>query len=164
MPRLNTLKDLDRFIFPEPNSGCWIWTGYGERYGVFNIYGKQFLAHRFVYELEKGPIPEGLTIDHLCRTTHCVNPRHLEAVTMQVNTLRGVSIVAQNAKKTHCKNGHLLEGKNLFISKDGSRHCRTCKKNYYATPEWREYFKQATRRYRGKTKGGNDDVESLSST
>lgn len=57
----------------DPESGCWIWAkclsadGYGIQ--VRGVNGKQFtlLAHRFVYELLKGPIPEGLQLDHLCR-------------------------------------------------------------------------------------------------
>jgi imidazolonepropionase-like amidohydrolase len=46
-------------------------------------------AHRVIYERERGPIPGGLTLDHLCRNRRCVNPEHLEPVPVQVNVQRG---------------------------------------------------------------------------
>lgn len=81
----------------QPN-GCWLWTAgkTGMGYGAIDVLdakgwrNKKELAHRFSYELHKGPIPKGLTIDHLCRTKACVNPLHLEAVTHRENTRRGL--------------------------------------------------------------------------
>jgi hypothetical protein len=78
------------------------------------------------YELAKGPIPDGLVIDHLCRVRHCVNPEHLEAVPHRVNTLRGVSYHAERARSATCIRGHALEGDNLYTKADGRRRCRTC--------------------------------------
>ena len=46
-------------------------------------------AHRAVYEVFYGPIPNGLVIDHLCRVRCCVNPAHLEAITQADNLRRG---------------------------------------------------------------------------
>lgn len=77
---------IERFynkFIPEPNSGCWLWIGCIISTGYGNIaLGKRqdghVLAHRLSYELHKGPIPNGLVIDHLCRTHSCVNPAHLE--------------------------------------------------------------------------------------
>lgn len=72
--------------------GCWPWhaatfsNGYGEIWDP--VAGKNRLAHRRVYELLVGPIPEGLQLDHLCRTKACVNPAHLELVTSRENTIR----------------------------------------------------------------------------
>jgi len=43
-----------------------------------------------MYVMAKGPIPDGLTLDHLCRVRHCVNPDHLEPVTQTENRRRGV--------------------------------------------------------------------------
>lgn len=103
--------------------GCWLWTG---KIG-HNGYGKSSarLAHRVSWELQRGPIPAGLVIDHLCRVRHCVNPDHLEPVTIQENIRRGIGQSAVNTRKTHCIRGHALEGENLLI-KAGKRQCRDC--------------------------------------
>jgi hypothetical protein len=84
-------------------------------------------AHRVSYELHKGPIPEGLVIDHLCRVRHCVNPDHLRAVTHAVNILAGVGRGALHARKTHCVNGHEFTAENTRLCEGGRRRrCRTC--------------------------------------
>lgn len=72
---------------------CWVWTGTGtpKGYGQFAPHGKHVYAHRFAYELLVGPIPEGMTIDHLCRNRGCVRPDHLEVVTRGENTRRGAT-------------------------------------------------------------------------
>lgn len=108
---------------------CWIWLGGKiEGYGSFWKPSVHILAHRFSYELAKGPIPKGLEPDHLCRVPACVNPDHLEAVTRRVNILRGANQVAIQIRKTHCKNGHPLQGENLAKSylRRGHRVCRIC--------------------------------------
>lgn len=105
---------------------CWLWTGalYGG-YGHLWCDGKQLMVHRFIYELVFGPILFDLEIDHLCRVRNCVNPSHMEAVTNKVNVLRGVSFVAVNALKTHCKRGHPFDEENTYVYKT-SRVCRSC--------------------------------------
>lgn len=111
-------------------NGCWIWQhATNERYGVWAENGKNQYAHRMSYELYKGKIPEGLTIDHLCSVPLCVNPDHLEAVYFEENNRRSSSISAKNAVKTHCKSGHPFTDENTWIEKTGSRHCRTCHRN-----------------------------------
>ncbi|MDP9224875.1 MAG: HNH endonuclease [Actinomycetota bacterium] len=84
------------------------------------------LAHRVAYELLVGPIPEGLTLDHLCRNTSCVNPQHLEPVTVRENVLRGMGWGAKNKRKTHCHRGHPFDAKNTLRIPGGTRKCRTC--------------------------------------
>jgi hypothetical protein len=88
------------------------------------------LAHRVSYELFKGPIPDGLQIDHLCRTTACVNPAHLEAVTQLENARRA------SAEITHCKNGHEYTLETTYRDRHGWRSCRVCSaaaaRAYYA--------------------------------
>lgn len=84
-------------IIPEPNSGCWIWigghsaNGYGNARYPKNGVNKVQPVHRIVYELEKGPIPPKMDLDHLCRNPACVNPDHLEPVPHKVNIKRGIS-------------------------------------------------------------------------
>lgn len=74
----------------EPMSGCWLWTRkLSKGYGVLKVNGVRVSAHRTAYELLVGPIPSGLVVDHLCATSACVNPDHLEAVTIQENSRRG---------------------------------------------------------------------------
>jgi hypothetical protein len=72
-----------------------------------------------------GQIPDGLTLDHLCRNRRCVNPAHLEAIPHSENIRRGKSPSALNRLKTHCKRGHAYTQENTHIH-NGERHCRTC--------------------------------------
>lgn len=110
-------------------TGCWLWTRgkTAKGYGVVYHCGKQLYAHRVAYELVKGPIPDGLELDHLCRVHACINPDHLEAVTHKVNTHRG-NTGAHNARKTACKQGHPFDEANTYIRQGGGRHCRACGK------------------------------------
>lgn len=109
--------------------GCWNWRGsrtdFG--YGRFWISGKFRKAHQVAYELLVGHMPDGLVPDHLCRNPGCVRPDHLEAVTQRVNILRGVSVVAQNARRDSCINGHQFNEKNTYLYEGRHRHCRACK-------------------------------------
>lgn len=112
------------------DDGCWEWTGHIEPdgYGLVRREGKNLRAHRFVFMMFKGEISQGLQLDHLCRNRRCVNPSHLEPVTHRENQMRGETIIAANASKTHCPRGHeLIEG-NLVVTalKKGMRTCKRC--------------------------------------
>lgn len=115
---------------------CWPWrsTITHEGYGVFALTGGQAKAHRMVYELVFGPIPDGMTIDHVCHTNdptcllkhecphrRCCNPTHLEPVPPEENVRRG-----HRALVTHCPQGHPYSGDNLYLPPSGGRTCRAC--------------------------------------
>lgn len=116
---------------------CWLYGGYlNERgYGLFHNGIKTQIVHRFVYEHVVGPIPEGKVLDHLChnrdpncpggRCYHrsCVNPTHLEPVTHPVNVERGL-----RGHITHCKAGHSFDPENTYLTGDGRRQCRECRR------------------------------------
>jgi hypothetical protein len=114
---------------------CWLYVGAitSRGYGAFGIKHPDGLwrtaqAHRVAYQLIKGRIPAGLILDHLCRTTACVNPSHLEPVTDAVNVVdRGTGVTARNAKKTHCNRGHPYTTANTYATKLGGRQCRLCR-------------------------------------
>lgn len=129
---------------------CWIWQGRPNTsgYGQMLVDGKLTLVHRFSYELFRGPIPDNLGLDHLCRVPMCVNHEHLQPVTNRVNVVRGVSPNGINAKKTHCLRGHALSGDNLGWKKGKygeTRYCKTCKKTQMA--DWQRAHPQKVAAY-----------------
>lgn len=120
-----------------PRGDCWEWRGTRNQYGYGLVsegpgMGSDMgTAHRLAFVQAKGLIPVGLTIDHLCRHPWCVRPSHLEAVSFRENVLRGICGAAQNARKTHCKRGHLLSPENCYNLKPMAsgtvkRRCRQC--------------------------------------
>lgn len=119
----------------QSTNGCWIWIGTRSTkgYGQFSPTAiKRVAAHRWAYELLIGAIPDGLTLDHLCRNRECVNPTHLEPVTNRENLLRGVGLTAQNAAKTHCTNGHPYAPENTG-HREGARYCLACNRSRNAS-------------------------------
>lgn len=108
---------------------CWTWLppDDGCGYGQFYLNGSVVRAHRYSYEAFVGPIPDGLDIDHLCRNPRCVNPEHLEPVPPRENLLRGFSPAANNARKTHCPQGHPYDEANTYRYKT-QRACRACQR------------------------------------
>lgn len=110
-------------------TNCWKWNGHIEEngYGRFGI-GSHLMvsAHRMSYILYKGPIDLGLTIDHLCKNKWCVNPNHLEPVTLKENLLRSNAITTINKNKQECDSGHIFSLSNTYIRPVGSRDCRIC--------------------------------------
>lgn len=116
----------------QKTNGCWTWkaatTGGSNAYGTIYLNGRNRLAHRVMYELHFGEIPDSKEIDHLCRNKMCVNPDHLEPVTHRENMLRA-NVGAQNASKTHCPHGHEYTPENTRV-KNGSRNCKACESAY----------------------------------
>ena len=132
-PRENETERFWRYAEKDSSSGCWLWKGSLTRdgYGIFHVRinenGRKYQrAHRWAYDNFVGLIPDGLTIDHLCRVRNCVNPDHLEVVTGKENTLRGEAVSSINSRKTHCINGHELIGENIYRGFLGKRICYVC--------------------------------------
>lgn len=118
-------------------TSCWVWVGAtnGKGYGQFYCDGRNQLAHRVSYQLYVGEIPEGLTVDHQCENTICVNPDHLKPMTLKENIAKGDSATAVNGRKTHCPQGHEYTKENTLHKKRG-RYCRICQRAY--TQDWRD--------------------------
>lgn len=123
----------DPFRYVDASGDCWEWTGTTDTagYGRLWVGTGHVSAHRAVWEQLVGPIADGLTIDHLCRVRHCVNPDHLESVTHGENVRRGYSPPSMNARKTHCVNGHPFDNENTYY--EGTwRRCRACNRDKVA--------------------------------
>lgn len=110
---------------------CWHWTGTRDRrgYGRLSNPHRSSLAHRAIYEILVAAIPDGLTLDHLCRNHGCVNPDHLEPVTQAENVRRGLAGITTRARCqaiTHCPRGHPYDDANTWRDRHGWRHCRKC--------------------------------------
>ena len=128
-PRTDTRTRFYRHVLVDA-TGCWLWTGVRDRkgYGQLWCHGRTARSHRVAYELERGPIPPGLTIDHLCRNPSCVNPMHLEPVTRLENFRRGTGGNAGSrfsCLKTHCPRGHPYSEANTYRHRT-HRYCRQC--------------------------------------
>jgi hypothetical protein len=130
-PRPLAIRLVEKTGAPD-ESGCWPWLGYrnADGYGVITVGGddeRVLRAHRVAYELLLGEtIPDGLTIDHLCRNRGCVNPEHMEVVERGENVLRGEGPSARAARATHCIRGHEFTPENTYFRKSGKRECRAC--------------------------------------
>lgn len=108
---------------------CILWHGATNStgYGCFAVDGKSQLAHRVAWEAQRGPIPEGMTIDHLCRVRACVNVDHMEVVTAAENMRRARRLEIG----MECRRGHLMESPaDWYQHPRGSRECRRCRGSY----------------------------------
>ena len=119
------------WVEPEPNSGCWLWTGdvaHQDGRAVLTRYvdGKRrrLTAARFIWEEVNGPILNGLWVLHKCNVAACVNPDHLYLGTHKDN-MRDVvrsGIRLGEVRKTHCPRGHLYDLRYFY----GTRYTRIC--------------------------------------
>lgn len=104
---------------------CWTWKNVPlEAYQNFQLYGRSVAAHRVAYRDFGGKIADDLGLDHLCRIHSCVNPKHLEPVTLAVNVARGLRGVDN---LTHCRNGHEYTPENTKISARAGKPYRICR-------------------------------------
>lgn len=111
---------------------CWLWIGdiSAKGYGRFSRNKNRSKAHRWSYEHFIGPIPEGLTIDHLCMVKCCVNPEHLEAVTAEENTRRYLATRSDlyDWSNGKCRKGHELAIVGYRERPKKGRECMGCRK------------------------------------
>jgi len=104
--------------------GCWLWTGKQDKgYGVLWLATGPRRAYTWTWEQERGAIPEGKVLDHLCRRTLCVNPAHLEAVSVVENQRR--KYWGRRVKRKSCAGGHdlWLNGRR---TPEGGHVCLVC--------------------------------------
>lgn len=128
-------KTMEERLWPKvarADVGCWDWLASQTTagYGQFYLDGRPRPAHRVVYELLVGSVPEGLELDHLCANRDCVNPDHLEPVLHVENMRRSwfyTGAAHHQSAKTHCKQGHPYDEENTYVyAESGWRGCRTC--------------------------------------
>lgn len=117
-----------RMVGMGPN-GCWVWLGYkdSDGYGHFHVSSspkKSTVAHKWLWEHERGPVPTGLTLDHVCRNTSCVRPDHLVIETRARNTSKARALQPRPA---HCIRGHEFTAENAYTYPNGERACRECR-------------------------------------
>lgn len=123
MPLLEFLRGITR------TDDCVLWPGHLDRagYGHLTVRGKHGVkAHRESYQIHNGPIPDGMTVDHLCFTPACVNPRHLRVLTRSANSKN-----QRSAQRTHCSQGHEYTPENTYLkpgARNGRRTCRACQR------------------------------------
>ena len=142
-PRGSEPKLEDKFTVGD---GCWLWTAACDPGGYGMVWDPRqqchVRAHRAVYKLLVGPIPDELPLDHLCHNAdetcmggptcphrRCVRPAHLEPVTHKVNINRGRAAIVNSVRlrgRTHCEQGHLFDAANTYVYPDGRRSCRRC--------------------------------------
>lgn len=118
-------------------TACWPWTAslQPSGYGQFFYNGRPVRATRALWDMYKGPIPEGLGVLHTCDNRRCVNPTHLYLGTHQQNMQDLVDRNRHATKNgyvpkgrplaTHCKHGHPFDEANTYIAQ-GHRYCRIC--------------------------------------
>jgi hypothetical protein len=140
MGRPNTVADFWANVEIGKPDECWRWKlRLTKGYGRGNLDGRTSVAHRIAYELAIGPIPEGLTIDHMCHSAECklgeacphracCNPAHLEPATALDNARRGNqdNRGIRKREQTHCIRNHEFTPVNTYVRPNGTRVCREC--------------------------------------
>ena len=135
------LPDRSDPLVTAPETACWLWIGAttSQGYGTISVDGRADLAHRV--SLRLSGIRPGEQTDHLCRRRLCVNPGHLEVVTIRENTSRGQGKAAGALRDNVCKWGHPLSGGNLSWTANGRwRKCKECAR--LATEKYRTRKKE----------------------
>ena len=122
-------EKLDKWAMPEPNTGCWLWSGSisYRGYGLVTQDEKTRLAHRASYELHKGPIADGLFVCHKCDVPSCINPDHLFVGSQTDNMADARRKGRKYVLRTQCRRGHAMTAGNIYVNPaSGARYCRIC--------------------------------------
>lgn len=116
-------------------NGCWVWQGWTDAagYGLAQRGGRPWKAHRLSWTAANGPIPSGMTVDHICFNPSCANPGHLQLLTPGENSARKQSVLSPT-----CKNGHEWTADNTATHTLRSgpeagravRRCRQCARDF----------------------------------
>ena len=140
------MKHLEKVLarLVREDSGCWTWPG-AQCHGYGYCWagdGRYLRVHRYVYQSVVGPIPDACEIHHTCGNRNCANPDHLVPISRRDHLLIGTSPVGENARKTHCPQGHEYTPENTYV-KSGRRVCRTCKRTQGR--EWTKRYYERNR-------------------
>lgn len=118
--RHRVMEDLWQFVTIGAEEECWLWHDFVQKTGYAQFMGEP--AHRIAWMITNGSIPEGLTIDHLCFVPLCMNPKHLEVVTLEENVRRMNSL-----NRGRCRKGHVIQGlEDVYVRPNGRSSCRAC--------------------------------------
>lgn len=135
----NLYNHFFQFVYPDPNTGCWLWGGgkYKTGYGSYNLpvefrgdgIKNIWRAHRFSWLLHGNELLDGLDLCHSCDNRLCVSPDHLWLGTRQQNML-DMKAKKRNPRwdTTYCQNGHLRTKENTMPKSNGFKECRECRR------------------------------------
>lgn len=135
IPKLVRPSKLERFrghYVVDKATGCHIWQGNkANGYGQFKVsrYVTR-VAHRWLWQEVNGPLDPAIHLDHFhCDNRACVNLDHVRPTSPRENALRADSPTSANAAKVKCLRGHPFDEENTYVTPDGKRQCRTCKRD-----------------------------------
>lgn len=127
----------------EPDTGCWESTYSVGSHGYAQIgwddggTRRCTTAHRAAWVHWHGTqIPDGMTVDHVCKNRRCVNPEHLRALSNFENARR---TAGRDWTVGQCLHGHPND---RLVRRGGKVMCRDC------AAQWQRRYRARKRRER----------------